>query len=900
MHHDERRLRTGIIQTRVPVALALLLVIGLTDWFDRPWLVASFVAAYAASTVLIWYLSSKRVIAWRRIRAVFMGLDLLAVSLVVWSTGGVESQGFLLYLFPILSAARILGTGRSRVVALLAAVGYVVACYAAADGGRPPAPETLLFRIAVLVAVSLAGARSARSLDRAEERLLRAIEDIDRAILEDTDVKRVTRSILHAAINITDSEVSAIKLADGIEDAVASAEHRGGQEDVAAAAAAVNQHYQPIHNGWTTTSLPRGSTLATALTRLHRSGPEGWATQFVPLAIGNTWLGVLGVFSRRRWEYKADDVRRLSRLANQVAMAQKNARLYKENRDRLKILYEISERLKSEQTLDVLFQNVVELVSAHLGSEEAALFLPDGGDMPNGQAPDAPLRKVAVAGPDAAVKAKLVSQEELYSEPQSLTGKVFWSKEARRENRVNRNEPHAAAHAALLPSGDIRHYLGAPLLIGDEALGVIRALNKRAKGYRPVHGAAVLDQDGFGNDDLALLSAIATQVASAIRNAGFVEQHAHFRNLVYNSPDPIIVIDAEGRIRHFNCECEALWGMSEAEVLGTDVSRYYESLEHAREIGRKLRENAEAGLRNEPAKILTANHEVIPIRLSATQLRDRNGRPAGSIGVFTDEREVIRLTEDKITAEKLAAVGRLAQAKGHDIKNDLATVLAWSGMLLDTRGNGDEATLRACSAIQAAATRARTKLQDMLMAANPHPPRMERMSLRSILESLEASVRYEAAAPGVEFRVSYPEGEHLLLADAEQMRQVFSNLFGNSLDAIAKARESDPDLSRGQIGVDVGIEKDGIELRWCDDGSGMSEEVRTRAFTPLFTTKETGSGLGLFITKTIVESHGGSISIEPASGHGTRFRIRLPLFRASETPRAAPPPPQQIEQGQTP
>jgi PAS domain S-box-containing protein len=879
MDHVERRRKKGALKTRLLVSATVLLLGGVTGAFERPGLLASFIVAYALLTVLFWDLSSRGV-EWRPIRAIPMTLDLTAVSLLVWSTGGLQSSWFLLYLFPILSATRYLGSRRSLVVTAFAMIGYGIACSVAA-GGAQPILYPLGLRAMMFAAVALTAGAPVRARERTEAKLLQAIDDINRAILAESSVEQVTRSILDAAMENTNSELSAIRLADGTRGALASENWASSADDVSAVARILDHHYQAVFESRQPLALPRAD-LARTSTLLGRNGAEVWAGRIVPMAIGDTCLGVLGVFSRRRLQYTHDDARRLSSLAHLIAIAQKNAKVYTENRERLQLLYEVGKGLSSEQSLDLLFRNVVKLVSAHLGSEEAALFLPTSGDSQHAHDGNGPLKKVAVAGPSGAVEEQLSAQEELYEDQESLTGRVFASKTRIGDNHYP-NEPYATSYAELLPSRLVRHYLGTPLLIGDEVLGVVRVLNKKAKNYRAEAGAANLANEGFSVGDLDLLSAIATQVASAIRNARFVEQHAYFRNLVYNSPYPIVVIDKFGRVGNLNREAEKLLGLSEEAVLGTHVSTVYQSPEHAREIVDAVWAAAAhgQGIRDYPVRIRKlgdAADEIIPIRLAATGFLDKDGRPVGVIGIFTDEREVIRAMEEKIRAGQLAALGRLAHTTGHDIKHDIATIRNWADILKVGADNGLD-TLQACAAIETATSRAMAKLQNMLMTADPKPPNMEPASLRAILMAFEASVMHEARATHVDFRLRYPEGDHLLLADSDQMRQLFTNLFGNSLDAIKRARELRPDYPFGRIELDVTTGEDVILLSWYDNGSGISEEVRAKAFMPLFTTKATGNGLGLFITRTIVERHGGRIDLEPVSGGGARFTIRLPLLR---------------------
>lgn len=879
MDKNERRLRRGVLQTRLLVSAAVLVMVAVTDAFERPGFLAALIVLYALLAYVLWELSA-RVVRWRQVRAVPIALDLAGISLIVWSTGGIGSSWYLLYLFPVLSVARYLGVRRSLAIAGLAIVGYGIACYA--DAGVLPPLDAFGLRAVILAAVALTAGRPEEKRQAAEARLRTAIDAIDHAIMARQGLDRVISLLLDAAMAITHSEFSAIRLTDGTARAAGRQNTDYEPSEVEAAASILSQHYPDIMADGKALTLPLKDRSAPAAPR-QASGAERWTARLEPLKIGADHLGVLGVFSRRRLQFTHDDVRRLSNLAHMVAIAQKNAKLYVESQARIRLLYDVGEGLKSEQSLQRLFCNVVRLVSDHLGSEEAALFLPSGSDGHGAPEGNGALEKVAVAGPREGLEQELMEQQELYERPGSLTRKVFDDNTPLCNNHVPPDEVHAEAYARLLPSRMIPHYLGAPLVIGSEVLGVIRVLNKKAKNYEPEEGKAVLAEEGFSEEDLELLSAIATQVASAIRNARFVEQHAHFKNLVYNSPHPTIVIDGSGRVLHFNRASEKLWGRTEEEVRGTDVKKLYKSDAHAKEIGAEMWEAARRGegIQDWSAWVRKSGpdgDQIIPIRLAAAGLLDKEGRRSGSIGVFTDEREEMRRREQEIRNTQLAALGRIAHAKGHDIKHDIATILFWVDILRDG-SEGDPELLDACSAIETATSRAMGKLQDMLMAADPKPPVMELVSLRTVLASFQASTSREAKATYVDFRVRYPDGDYLLLADAEQLRQLFTNLFGNSLDAIKRARELSPHRPAGRIDLDVTGGEDHVLLSWSDDGSGMSEEVRANAFKPLFTTKKTGSGLGLFIARTIVEGHGGTIGVEPVTEGGVRFTIRLPFQR---------------------
>ena len=565
----QRRNKPGaavtIVQTRLIAALGVLLLAQFTIAFDNPARISWIIVAYSAFT-LVFLLLPSTALERKRVRAIPELLDLLAISFLVESSGGLESPWFLLYLFPVMSASRFLGPSWSVMLAVVAVVAYGWAS-SVAHVLTAPATYPFLLRAVVFAGAALTAANLARTRDREEARLVRAIQEIDREILSTSDLGRVMRLILNTAMDLTDSDLSALVLVDAGKIAATFSAARTSLSNPPRTRAAneleahrvVSLHYRRVLDSRQPLYLPKGNMLAAALSMLRsRDKASHRSARLVPLEIGHTPFGVLGVLSLRRLHYYTpNDLRNLSSMAPLVAIAQKNARLYRElasreaeSKSRLLMLYDIAQQLKSDQGRDEVFRNVVKLVSARLGSEEAALFVPDE------QATR--IEKVAVSGPNSNISERLMAIEVFYESEHSLTKQVFDSKTPRLENCIAPDEDYAKDYSEQLPSGRTRHYIGVPLLIGAEVLGVIRALNKRAKDYSPESGCASLAEEGFTEDDLELLKMIATQVASAIRNAKFIERNRYFRNLVYDSPDAIIVLDRAGRIQNVNKECKKI------------------------------------------------------------------------------------------------------------------------------------------------------------------------------------------------------------------------------------------------------------------------------------------------------------------------------------------------------
>jgi PAS domain S-box-containing protein len=872
----------AILQTRFLVVVFVLVLVHVVRWLSLPqWFNWVFLAYVALNAAIVFALRAS--LSRKRLRILRELLDLCAISLFVRATGGLESSWFVLYLFPVMSASRFIGNAGIAVLATLTAGGYAWSTSILAQLGDRSALLSFVLRALTLGGASLMAVNLVQTRDWEEARLVAAIERIDRLLLAGAAGEQVMTLILKTAMDLTGSDLSSMVLLDGevvsppVSEVVVSQNGPNDQHehDKARASKLLQDNRHRVLQSLRPLSMPEASFLRLWALQRQPMSEARWSGRLVPLLVDDRAVGVLGVFTRRSFHYyTTNDLRKLASLAPLVAMARKNVKLFHESRGRLALLYKIGRQLNTEHGLDEVFRSVVNLVSEELGSEEAALFVPEEvGDI---------LEKKAVSGPGQQTTHRLSDIENEYRPGfVSLTRGVYDTKSAVRQNQIPDEEAHTSEYSRELPSGTTRHYLGVPLLLGDEVLGVIRVLNKKAPHYAPRPGAAILADDGFSEEDLDLLSFIATQIAAAIRNAKFVEQKRYLENLVYTSPDPTIVVDNRGRVRKFNRACEDIWHRSEAEVLGESVGQFYPSVEHAREIGRLLRERQDHRLHDHSCLIRGADGGDIPIRLSAALLLNDEGQPLGSVGIFRDQRPLLLLEEEKIRNEKLAALGRLAQTASHDIKHDFGTILIFL-RFLERKLSRDADLLKAVRSIRTAAEEALDKIQRMLLAARPKPPDRQVLSLRFELVRFHQSVEQRAAAARVEFSVSVPDCDPIVLADPELFRQVFANLFGNSLDAIRTSRERDLQRAAGKIEASLKIDGETVLLAWHDDGCGMSAEVLRNAFAAFYTTKDMGSGLGLSVTKTIVEHHEGTIEIDSTEGIGTFIHIVLPLAPSPE------------------
>ncbi|WP_437588732.1 ATP-binding protein [Sorangium sp. So ce1000] len=250
-----------------------------------------------------------------------------------------------------------------------------------------------------------------------------------------------------------------------------------------------------------------------------------------------------------------------------------------------------------------------------------------------------------------------------------------------------------------------------------------------------------------------------------------------------------------------------------------------------------------------------------------------------------------RARAELVNAERLAAIGKMAAHVTHEIRNPLSSIglnleLLEEEVARASAAGTPDAELRPVmkesaqlvTAIRAEVDRLSRIAEQYLSVARRPRPRLEPERVDDLVQELVAFVRPELDRAGIAVRVEVEEAGPEILLDESQLRQALLNLLRNAREAMPKG---------GEIVVSVSFSSGAATIAVDDTGPGVPEELRASIFDPFFTTKQRGTGLGLAVTRDIIEAHGGTISCEPREAGGTRFRIALPAGRSPAQGRAA-------------
>ena len=232
--------------------------------------------------------------------------------------------------------------------------------------------------------------------------------------------------------------------------------------------------------------------------------------------------------------------------------------------------------------------------------------------------------------------------------------------------------------------------------------------------------------------------------------------------------------------------------------------------------------------------------------------------------------EIKKIHGQLFRSEKLASLGKLAAGVAHEINNPLTGVLTNASLLLEDFEK-DDPRKEDVQVIVNETIRCREIVKRLLDFSRQTKPQKKQTDVNVLIDNIILLVRNQTSFRNISIEKTLDEKLPQIMADPDQIQQVFINLILNAADVMPKG---------GRLILETKVIpiKDFIEIRITDTGTGIPEELRTRIFDPFFTTKENGTGLGLALSYGIVEQHGGTINLESQIGKGTTFIIHLPII----------------------
>jgi len=355
------------------------------------------------------------------------------------------------------------------------------------------------------------------------------------------------------------------------------------------------------------------------------------------------------------------------------------------------------------------------------------------------------------------------------------------------------------------------------------------------------------------------------------------EAMEYLGGMVENSADIIITVTPDGYIETFNRGAEQVLGYDRIEVIGKQIESLFVDPPERRSISERLKQVGT--IRNYEARLLAKNGQVCHVLLTLSYLRDREGNPSGTIGISKDITKEKQLQRELVQSQKLAAIGQAVTGIQHAIKNMLnaltgGTYIIRSGISKDNK----QSVTEGCSMVEEGVGHIRDLSNNMLKYVREWKVEPQRVNLNELITKIIELNRQAATDRGVAIGSELSRGLPEVLCDPELLHMAITDILVNAVDACVwkdYGRDESPEVAlKTSLDQDTNFYVIGI----TDNGCGMDEGIRINIFTPFFSTKKVrGTGLGLALTAKIINVHDGEIVVDSEPGHGTAFRICLPV-----------------------
>jgi len=357
--------------------------------------------------------------------------------------------------------------------------------------------------------------------------------------------------------------------------------------------------------------------------------------------------------------------------------------------------------------------------------------------------------------------------------------------------------------------------------------------------------------------------------------------------IVESSDDAIISEDLNGVITSWNAGAQRIFGYAEGEAVGQSITIIIppERLSEDADILRRLR----AGEHIQHYDTIRVNKQgkKVDVSLTISPRKDSKGQVVGASKIARDITERKRaeqaLQESQAAlarVTRVATMGELTASIAHEINQPLTAVVTNGNFCLRQLAGATpclEELREAIAAIVSDGTRASAIISRIRGLLNKASPKVGRLDVNGVIREVLALTGHELLRGGVTVQTELAADVPAVLGDRVQLQQVMLNLIMNGIDAMSTVNGGSRELL-----IKSARDVDGVLIQVQDSGRGVDPEQGDRIFEPFFTTKPEGIGMGLSISRSIVEAHGGRLWATPGSSHGAVFHFTLPKAEASD------------------
>lgn len=419
---------------------------------------------------------------------------------------------------------------------------------------------------------------------------------------------------------------------------------------------------------------------------------------------------------------------------------------------------------------------------------------------------------------------------------------------------------------------DLEGFFCLPLKTGDGLVGIMTL------GPKDTH-------DIYSHQERVAFRALAGPLGTAIANARLYRELANLylrqTNVFAKMREGVIAIDKTGTVTVVNAAARSLLGAVEEGKRLADVPS---------EIADLLRTTLE---RETPVSdfetiITNPTGQQVPLMVSSSCLMTESGAISGAAVLLYDLTMIKTLERNVQRADRLSSIGTLAAGMAHEIKNPLVSIKTFTQLLSD-RYKDPEFRATFEEVVPHEVDRIDTIVSRLLDFARPRPVAYTHVNIRRTVDEVVALLENQLRKAFVTVEMDVPDQPYFISGDDQQLHQVFLNLFLNAIDAMKQRGQGTLRIKirsgyffKRRKSASSLVERKCVRITVTDSGHGIAPERLPEIFTPFFTTKPEGCGLGLAVVHSIIEEHGGEIDVASVVGEGTTFTVSLPATQVHE------------------
>lgn len=352
-----------------------------------------------------------------------------------------------------------------------------------------------------------------------------------------------------------------------------------------------------------------------------------------------------------------------------------------------------------------------------------------------------------------------------------------------------------------------------------------------------------------------------------------------FEKIFSSLIDGILLTSADQTILKVNPAAEELFGRTRATLEGHSLAEIFPEQQ---DVQKKIAQTIATGTsyRDVECRGLQKNKTAfLPASLTISPYMDREGRIQGALLLVKDMSLLKELQEFSRPLDHLSTLASLALGMAHEIRNPLGGIRASAQLLRQELASSDQREY--LDVVISEVDRINRLVERMMNFTRPRDLKIREVNIHKVLNDIILLEKKSLAKQKIRLEQAYDPSLPLIEADEDQLKQVFLNLIRNAVEAT-------PGKGKIQLTTRVGsgyairnphddAPRQSIVVEVIDCGCGMDEASMKNLFTPFFTTKNKGSGLGLPISLKIVENHGGKIKVTSEKDLGTTVQVFLPL-----------------------